>query len=423
LSGGKKPAMMTSSTTAVAAAPAQSSNHDGAATVALVILCQVFHGLTFVGIALFLPLIRDDLQISFSEAGILSAAGTLTYGLGQIPAGYLSDRFGPKRLFFIGLLGWSILSLNLGLIQSFWAAAINLLIAGAFRALLFAPGLALLSSWFPRERRATAMSLYMVGGFLGTILLSLVGPLLATRIGWRATFMLFAALGITAAFAYWALAKEKPRKRVGPHIGMLDALHLFQHRILWICSAIQFIRFSVVTGVSFWLPSLLVADRGLSLQMAGLVMAMSAALTASSNAVGGYVSDRLKNPPLVIGASLAVLACTSALLVLVESLPLLLLVIAVGSVFLQFYFGPLFFVPIEVLGPRTAGISTGFSNLFANTGGLLTAYALGVVKDTSGSFTWGFFGISGLCIIGVVLSVILALMRNDALAEQRTRMA
>jgi sugar phosphate permease len=410
--------MITSSTTAVAASPARSSHHDGTTTVALVILCQVFHGLTFVGIALFLPLIRDDLQISFAEAGILSAAGTLTYGLGQVPAGYLSDRFGPKRLFFIGLLGWSILSLNLGLIQSFWAAAINLLVAGAFRALLFAPGLSLLSSWFPRERRATAMSLYMVGGFAGTILLSLVGPLLATRMGWRLTFMLFAVLGIIAALAYWALAKEKPRQRTGSHIGMLDALHLFKHRILWICSALQFIRFSVVTGVSFWLPSLLVADRGLSLQMAGLVMAMSAALSASSNAMGGYVSDRLKNPPMVIGVSLAVLACTSALLVLVESLPLLLLVIAVGSVFLQFYFGPLFFVPIEVLGPRTAGTAIGFSNLFANTGGLLTAYTLGVVKDTEGTFTWGFFGISGLCMIGVVLSVVLAIARNDELAEQ-----
>jgi sugar phosphate permease len=127
----------------------------------------------------------------------------------------------------------------------------------------------------------------------------------------------------------------------------------------------------------------------------------------------------MRNPPLVIGGSLAVLACASTLLVVVESIPLLLLVIALGSVFLQFYFGPLFFVPIEVLGARTAGIATGFTNLFANAGGVLTAYALGAVKDSAGSFTWGFVGISALCLIGVVLSVILARMRNHALAAQR----
>jgi len=404
----------------LAAAPGIStSKRDGVTTVTLVILCQVFHGLTFAGVALFLPLIREDLQISFAEAGIIAAVGTLTYGLGQIPAGYLADRFGPRRLFFIGLLAWSILSLNLGLVQSFWAAVITMLIAGGFRALLFAPGLALLASWFPPQRRATAMSLYMVGGFSGTILLSLTGPALATRLGWRATFISFAVLGIAAAALYLAFAREKPRDGPAASISLRDALHLFRHRILWVCSAIQFIRFSAVTGLNFWLPSLLVADRGLSLQAAGLVTAMSATVTAASMAVGGYASDRLKNPPLVIGVSLAVLACASTLLVLVDSIPLLLLVVAAGSVFVQFYFGPLFFVPIEVLGARNAGIATGFSNLFANFGGLLTAYALGAVKDSSGTFMWGFVGISVLCVIGVVLSVILARMRNSALAKQR----
>src|SRR5260221_4377616 len=60
---------------------------------------------------------------------------------------------------------------------------------------------------------------------------------------------------------------------------------------------------------------------------------MGFALTGPSNALGGYVSDRLRNPPLVIGASLGVLACTSALLVVVDSIPLLVLVVALNAVF------------------------------------------------------------------------------------------
>jgi sugar phosphate permease len=159
---------------------------------------------------------------------------------------------------------------------------------------------------------------------------------------------------------------------------------------------------------------LLVTDRGLSVQETGLVMAMSAALMAPSNTLGGYVSDRIGNPPLVIGASLAILACTSVLLGVVESIPLLLLVIAVNSVFLHFYFGPLFLVVMEAPGPRIAGTATGFSNLFANIGGLITAYALGAVKDQAGTFTWGFVGVSGACLAGVALAVILARMRQRA---------
>jgi sugar phosphate permease len=167
-----------------------------------------------------------------------------------------------------------------------------------------------------------------------------------------------------------------------------------------------------VTAFNFWLPSLLVADRGMSVQAAGLVMAMCAALTASSNTLGGYVSDRLRNPPLVIGGALAILACSSAALAVVESVPLLLVAIAVSSVFLQFYFGPLFVVPMEALGPRFAGSATGFANLFANIGGLTAAYALGVVKDHTGTFAWGFVGVSAVCLAGVALAVILARMRR-----------
>ena len=391
---------------------------DGTTTVALVVLAQVFHGLTFSGIAMFLPLIRADLQITFSQAGLLSAAATFSYAVGQVPAGYLSDRYGPKRLFFFGLLGWSTLSLTLGLVHLFWLALLNQLVAGAFRALLFAPGMSLLVSWFKPERRATAMSLYMVGGFAGTIVLSLLGPWLAHELGWRTTFMMLAGLGIAASLAYRRYAKDRPAREAAKHARLAEAIVLFRHPILWVCSAIQFIRFTVVTAVNFWLPTLLVADRGFTLQEAGFVTAMSAAFIAPSNTVGGYVSDRLKNPPLVIGASLAILACGATLLVTVKSVVALLMVVVLMSVFLQFYFGSLFLVPMEVLGQRTAGMATGIANLFANVGGFLTAYVLGVVKDHAGSFKWGFVGVSVMCVVGVALSVVLARMRTHALRVQ-----
>lgn len=393
-------------------------SRDGRVTVTLVTLCQLVHGITFSAIPLLLPLIREDLAISFTEAGLLSAAATLSYALGQVPAGFLADRYGPRRLFFIGLLGWSVFSLLLGLVHAFWLAILTQLLAGAFRALLFAPGMTLLASWFPPERRATAMSLYMVGGFGGTIVLSLGGPLLTALWGWRAAFMFFAALGIIAAFVYLRHAREKPRTAPAQHLALADVAQLFRHPVMWVCSSLQFVRFAVVTAYIVWLPSLLVVDRGLSVRDAGLIIAMAAAFTAPSNMLGGYVSDRLRNPPLVIGGALAVLACTAVLLTVTTSIPLLLVVIAVNSVFLQFYFGPLFIVPMEVLGSRTAGTATGVSNLFANIGGFLTAWALGVIKDQSGSFTWGFLGISAICIAGIVLAVVLARMRRRLLVAK-----
>src|SRR5574341_1405649 len=391
---------------------------EGTRTVALVVFCQIAHFLTIAGIPLLLPLIREDLGISFTQAGLLSVAATLAYALMQIPAGYLADRFGPARPFFFGLLGWSALCVAFGMVHAYWLALAMLLIAGAFRALLFAPGLALLASWFPPERRATAMSLFMLGGFSGSILIALAGPFFADRHGWRAAFIAFAAIGIGAALLFRGFSKDRPHTQPARRVATAEVLRLARFPVMWVCSGLQFVRFTVTTAFNFWLPSLLVADRGLSVQTAGLVMAMSAALMAPSSTLGGYVSDRLRNPPLVIGGALAILACTNALLAAVESVPLLLLVIAVNSVFLQFYFGPLFVVPMEVLGPRFAGTATGFGNLFANIGGLSAAYALGVVRDEAGSFGWGFVGVSGACLAGVALAVVLSRMRGRALAAQ-----
>lgn len=371
--------------------------------------------------ALFLPLIREELQISYAQAGVLAAAATLSYALGQIPAGFLADRFGPRRLFLIGLIGWSLMSILLGLTQAFWCAVATQFVAGTFRALLFAPGLTLLASWFPRERGATAMSLYMLGGYTGNILLALVGPALAATLGWRISFIVFAALGASAAAAFFAWGDDNQRGPSTKAFAIAEALRLCRLKVLWICSAIQAVRFSVVTGFMIWLPTLLVADRDFSLQMAGAVSAFSAALAAMANPIGGYFSDRMRNPPVIIGASLAVLAAVCVLLVWVQSFSALLLVIAVGSVFMQLYFGVLYYIPVEVVGQRATGTVIGFSNLFANLGGLVTSFALGTVKDATGSFKAGFLGIGGLCIFGVVLSIALMNVRQEALPRHATK--
>jgi sugar phosphate permease len=94
---------------------------------------------------------------------------------------------------------------------------------------------------------------------------------------------------------------------------------------------------------------------------------------------------------------------------------LLVALIFINAIFLQMYFGPLFLIPVEILGVPKAGISTGFSNLFANIGGFSAAYLLGALKDHTGAFKSGFFAICGACFLGLALTLVLARMRRKAL--------
>ncbi|HZU67001.1 MAG TPA: MFS transporter [Ktedonobacteraceae bacterium] len=382
-----------------------------ALTVLLLVLCQSQQILATGGISLFLPLIRQNVGLDFTQGGTLAAASTLTYALMQIPAGYLADRFGARRLFLMGLIGSSVLSLSFALLHVYWLLVLNQAISGFFRALMFAPGLLLINALFPPNRRAMAMGLYVAGGSSSNVLLNIFGPYLVGPLGWRLLFVLFSLTGLLVTLLYWRFGYQGAGTVTGKPRPLRDLLSLFRYRAMWLIGSIQYVRLAVALGLQFWLPTFVVVEKGYSLQVAGLVVALGAALTVPSNFLGGYLSDRLRNPLLIIGTALAMLALTTVLLVRVENLVFLLFVCALNGVFVQLYFGPLFNVPIEMLGPEVAGLASGFGNFFANLGALTFTYTLGALKDATGSFDVGLYGIAALCLLALICTLLLARMK------------
>lgn len=371
---------------------------------ALIVLCQSTQALAYGGIGLFLPLIRRDIGFSFTQAGTLAGAMTLVYACMQIPSGYLSDRIGARKLFVVGLAGTNALAFTLAQLHDYWLIVANQTLAGFFRSLVFAPGLMLISAVFPPHRRATAMGLYVAGGFSSNVVLNALGPLLVVPFGWRALFMAFSAAGFLLLALFWRFGPRLPSRSTIDRPTLREAAKLLSRKLMWFVAGIQYVRLAVVTGLAFWLPTLII-DKGYPLRVAGLLVALSAMLTVPSNFLGGYLSDRMGRPLLVIGASLMVLCATLLLLARVDAIGWLVLIVALNGFFVQFYFGPLFAVPIQALGPRTAGMASGFGNFFANLGGFTFAYALGAVRDATGSFTDGLEVLSALCAAGVLLTV------------------
>ncbi|MEV4581599.1 MFS transporter [Nonomuraea jabiensis] len=387
----------------------------------LIVVCQSMQALAFGGIALFLPIIRQDVAITTSQAGLLAAAGTATYALMQIPSGYLSDRFDPKRLFVVGLLGTNLLSLTFALLDSYGWLLANQAVSGIFRSLVFAPGLLLISRQFREDRRATAMGLYVAGGFSSNILLNALGPVLVSPLGWRWLMILFSASGILVLLAFAKLGDSAPHKANTQPPTWADAREILSHRAVWLSGFVQFVRLAVVTGMAFWLPSLIVEDKGYTLGVAGAVVAIGAAVTAPSNFLGGWVSDRLGRPLAVVGISLAMLAITIFLIPFIEALPVLIAVIAVNSIFLQLYFGPLFAMPLQYVGTTNTGLVAGFSNFCANLGGVTFSYGLGAFKDATGSFDAGLWALAALCVAGLAATWLISRLPLDDPIAERTR--
>ena len=391
--------------------------HERAVNISLVVLGQSFQAVPLAGVALFLPVLRSDLGLSFTQGGTLSAARILVYALMQIPSGYLADRYGLKRIFYIGLFGTTVLCLTFGLVSNYRHAFLNQAATGFFNALLFVSALALLVSWFGVQRRATAMGLSLVGLFSGQVIVNALGPFLEEHFTWRFPFIFFGAIGILASFTYLWRGAESPQGEPSKKFSLDDVFRLFRSPFMWVCGIIQYVRLGVVQGTSFWLPSLLVDEKGLSLQATGLMLALWTLTIAPSNIVGGYLSDRLKKPTLVVGTSLIVLAMTTAAIVNADQLALIIVVLLINAVFIQFYFGPLFAVPVEKYGTHMVGTLSGFGNFFANVGAFTFTYLLGALKDQTGSFKLGFYAIAGACLLGFLFTILLEKMRRDAPGE------
>jgi sugar phosphate permease len=379
--------------------------------IILILLCTCFQSVAYAGISLFLPIIRQDLNISFTQGGSISAITLFVYALMQIPAGFIADRYGLKKIFFLGVLGTTILSLLFGFVTELWQALLIQGMSGVFRAFLFAPGLALLASWFPPERRAMAMALSLVGLFSGQLIISLTGPVFVKYFNWRFPFIFFALIGILSSFIYLIFSKPSPYNKPSHRVRLEEVFDLFRHRFMWICAVIQYVRLAVMQGITFWLPSLLIDEKGLSLQVTGYLIALRSILTVPSILFGGLVSDKLKSPSLVIGSSLVFLSISSVLIVIVDSMPVLITAIVINALFIQFYFGPIFAAPVDVYGAHMTGTLTGFGNFFANMGAFSFVYLLGYLKDRTGLFESGFYAIGALCVIGILFSVMMERLR------------
>jgi nitrate/nitrite transporter NarK len=380
------------------------SRADRVMSAVLIALGQSLQSLVFGGISLFLPLIRHDLHLSFEQAGVLAGSATLVYALMQIPAGLLADRVSPKLLFLVGLLGTDVLAFGFSVLHSFPLLVLNQALAGIFRSMVFAPGLLLISAQFSPRRRATALGLYVAGGFSSNVVLSLLGPWLVGPLGWRGVFVLFAALGLLVVVGY-ALVGDVGHQRASTPVSLRELRVVLWDPLIGAISIVQFVRLAVGSGLAFWLPTLIVSEKGFSLQVAGIVTAIGAAVTAPSNLLGGYLADRTGKPEVVIGGSLVMLAATTAVLPWITSEAALIADVAVSALFVQLYFGPLFSLPIGVLGHRLAGAVSGVGNFCANLGGFTSAYGLGLLRQRTGSYDLGLELLAGLCVVGALAAV------------------
>ncbi|MEN8182603.1 MAG: MFS transporter [Myxococcota bacterium] len=163
-------------------------------------------------LAILLEDIKRDLQVSDTALGLLSGlAFALFYTLAGIPIARWADRGSRRLIISLGLAVWSGMTALSGLTQSFAQLALARVGVGVGEAAGSPPSHSLISDYFPPERRATALSIYAMGIYLGVMLGYLAGGWLNQAFDWRTAFIVVGLPGIPLALLVRFTVREPPR--------------------------------------------------------------------------------------------------------------------------------------------------------------------------------------------------------------------
>jgi MFS family permease len=171
--------------------------------------------------------IQEELGLSRSQAGILGGAFFLTYALAQVPSGWLSDRYGPRRMLTAYILLWSLFTGLFGLASSFFLLLVFRLSCGLAQAGAYPTSATLVSRWASLRERGLASGIISSGGRAGFFLAPLLTAyLLIAFVPVTASSRLEAADLIDSGALCRALVPEVGPSQAPPSKGPAAALHM-----------------------------------------------------------------------------------------------------------------------------------------------------------------------------------------------------
>jgi ACS family glucarate transporter-like MFS transporter len=258
------------------------------------------------------PAIQKELDLSNTEMGYALSAFVLAYGLFEVPTGRWGDRFGSRGVLARIVIWWSAFTALTG-------AAANLAMLVAVR-FLFGAGEAgaypnaarVLARWFPRSQRGAAQGLMLTSAQIGATISPRVAQWLIDDVGWRWTFVVFSAIGIVWAVAFYRWFRDDPARHPGVNeaerqliaAGAPVDAHAEHHAPIpwgaigrspnvWLLGVVQTCSAAASYMYMMWYPSYLQQARGVSADDASWMSSLVLLGGALGVLASGFVNDWL----------------------------------------------------------------------------------------------------------------------------------
>ena len=159
-----------------------------------------------------LPAIRDALNLTDTSVGLIATIFNLFYAIMVPIGGWAGDRFSRKWVTTISILFWSVATMFTGLATSmFWLIVLRSVATGGGEA-FFGPANYSLLGQYHTDTRARAMSIHQTAYYVGVILAGWLAGLIADKLGWQYSFIIFGAVGVVWGILMIVRLKDYPKE-------------------------------------------------------------------------------------------------------------------------------------------------------------------------------------------------------------------
>lgn len=344
-----------------------------------------------------------DYHLSDVQLGGMFSFFLLGYALFQTPAGWLADKFGPRRVLFGAVLWWGVFTALTAAVPPEIARPFLLLILirfllGAGEAIIYPASNQFVARWIPTQERGIANGLIFAGVGVGSGLTPLLVTYVMVHHGWRWSFWICALIGIVAGAVWFVVSRDKPEEH--PLVSASELANIragltlddsptankvvpwgtiLQSPQLWALT-LSYFCYGYVAWIFFgWFYIYLARVRGLNLKASAFYATLPFVAMAISCPLGGLISDWLTRQLgrragrcgiAVFGIALAGVFLAFGSNVASARLASVILAGGAGALYLS---QSSFWSVSADIGGAFSGSVSGFMNMGAQLGGAVTA--------------------------------------------------
>jgi ACS family D-galactonate transporter-like MFS transporter len=375
---------------------------------------------TSISSALAVPAFAEHFHMSDVDRGWVNSAFFWSYGLVQVPMGWLVDRYGVKRPYTICFVLWCVATAVTGLMTTLVALVLMRVIVGAAEAIVMPASYRWIRHNFDESQNGTAVGIFAMGNKFGPALGAPIAAWLIVNYDWRMMFFATGAIGLVWLVP-WVLTvrsdlpkasdmAEIKRKASSVTFGAIMA-----SPVVWGAMIVNFCYGYFTFYCMTWMPSYLVEQRGLSLEKSGLYTFFSFAGIAIVAVVAGWAADRViarGGDPVFVRKAFVIAGFIGACTVLLGAYSSSLGMALFWNVFSLSFLGlatanNLALCRLTLIPKPAIGLVTGVQQVATSLAGGVAASLSGWLLHVSGSYDLPMLVIFAFLIIGALATWIL----------------